>query len=78
MNKGDLRSVISGRYNTTLDRADRVIEAVISSIKEALFDGDMVSIKNFGSFRVRHYGQFPTVVFKASKKLKKTLRQKEI
>jgi len=53
MNKNDLVAKVAEKSGLTKKDAERVIDAVISSITEAVADGDKVQLVGFGSFEVR-------------------------
>lgn len=50
MNKLELVKVVAEKANTTLKVAEEVINATIESIKEAVKNGEEVSLVGFGTF----------------------------
>ncbi len=58
MTKADLIEVVSEKANITRVKAEKVVETVFNSIKEALKNGDRIEIRGFGCFEVRHYGRY--------------------
>ncbi len=57
MNRNDLISSIAEKANCTKKDAGAALDAVISSIEEALESGEKVSILGFGTFEVRERGE---------------------
>ena len=53
MNKGDLVSAIANKAGFTLKDADEAYKAFVSSIAEALKNGEEVSLAGFGTFKVK-------------------------
>ena len=53
MNKGDLVSAIANKAGFTLKDADEAYRAFVSSIAEALKNGEEVSLAGFGTFKVK-------------------------
>ena len=53
MNKSELIKSIAAKAELTNKQAGVALDAFISSITEALKDGDTVSLLGFGSFEVR-------------------------
>lgn len=51
--KGDLASKIAGKLNSSRSAGDAALNAVLSSIREALSAGDRVVLTGFGAFEVR-------------------------
>jgi integration host factor subunit beta len=56
--KSDLIEIVSEKSNITRVRAEKVVETVFDSMKEALKGGERIEIRGFGSFEVRHYGAY--------------------
>lgn len=63
MNKKDLAAQIAARENKTFAEADRMIDAVLNGIADALASGNSVKIIGFGTFetkeRAAHTGRNP-------------------
>ena len=53
MNKSELIKSIAARAELSQKQAGAALDAALSSITEALKDGDTVSLLGFGSFEVR-------------------------
>ena len=53
MKKGDLVSAIANKAGFTLKDADEAYKAFVSSIAEALKNGEEVSLAGFGTFKVK-------------------------
>ena len=53
MNRTELVSAIAKESGVTKEVANKVLSATISSITEALINGDTVSLVGFGSFQVK-------------------------
>ena len=53
MNKGDLVSAIANKAGFTLKDADEAYKAFVSSIADALKNGEEVSLAGFGTFKVK-------------------------
>lgn len=53
MNKMDLVGSVAEKANLTKKEADRVVNAVLESIEEALAAGDKVQLVGFGTFEVK-------------------------
>ncbi len=53
MNKGDLVSAIAEKAGFTLKDADEAYKAMVSSIAEALKEGEDVTLAGFGTFKVK-------------------------
>lgn len=53
MNKTELRDAIASHAELTNAQADKVLEAVVTSITRAVADGDKVTIPGFGTFEPR-------------------------
>lgn len=53
MNKTELVSSVAEKAGITKKDADRVINALFSTIEEALVKGDKVQLVGFGTFEVR-------------------------
>ena len=53
MNKSELIKTIASKAELTNKQVGAALDAFISSISEALKDGDTVSLLGFGSFEVR-------------------------
>ena len=53
MNKTDLRDAVAQHADLTNAQADKAIEAVITSITNAVANGDKVSLPGFGTFEAR-------------------------
>ena len=57
MTKSELINAIAEKANCTKKDAASALEATLSSIEEALVNGDKVSITGFGTFEVRERGE---------------------
>lgn len=53
MNKSELVASIAEKSNLTKKDAELALNAFISSVEEALVDGDKVQLVGFGTFEVR-------------------------
>ena len=53
MNKGELVDVVAEKASVTKKQADAVLSAALEAIKEAVSDGDKVTLVGFGSFESR-------------------------
>jgi len=56
MTKAELVEEVSGSATLTRKHSEVIVDAVFSSIVEALQRGDKIELRGFGSFRVRHRG----------------------
>jgi integration host factor subunit beta len=54
MTKAELVDEIADRADLTRKHSEVIVDAVFSSIIEALQEGDKIELRGFGSFRVRH------------------------
>jgi len=54
MTKAELVDEIAERADLTRKHSEVIVDAVFSSIIEALQEGDKIELRGFGSFRVRH------------------------
>jgi integration host factor subunit beta len=54
MTKAELVDEIARKATLTLKHSEVIVDAVFSSIIEALQTGDKIELRGFGSFRVRH------------------------
>lgn len=55
MTKSELVDEVARRRNLPRVTAERVVNVVFDSIRDALVRGDRVEIRGFGSFKARHY-----------------------
>lgn len=53
MNKGDIVSAIATKAGFTLKDADEAYKAFVSSVAEALKNGEEVVLAGFGTFKVK-------------------------
>lgn len=53
MNKTELRDAIAQHADLTNAQADKALEAVVSSITNAVAGGDKVTLPGFGTFEAR-------------------------
>ncbi len=56
MTKAELVDEIARKASLTRKHSEVIVDAVFSSIVEALQRGDKIELRGFGSFRVRHRG----------------------
>lgn len=56
MTKAELVEEVSQSATLTRKHSEVIVDAVFSSIVEALQRGDKIELRGFGSFRVRHRG----------------------
>jgi integration host factor subunit beta len=56
MTKAELVDEVSTEAELTRKHSEVIVDAVFSSIVEALQRGDKIELRGFGSFRVRHRG----------------------
>jgi integration host factor subunit beta len=54
MTKAELVDEIARKASLTRKHSEVIVDAVFSSIIEALQNGDKIELRGFGSFRVRH------------------------
>ena len=54
MTKAELVDEIAEKADLTRKHSEVIVDAVFSSIIEALQEGDKIELRGFGSFRVRH------------------------
>ena len=54
INKSELTQEVSAKLNSKQNEAEKVIDALIESIKDNLAKGEKVQIIGFGSFEVRN------------------------
>ena len=54
MTKAELVDEVARKASLTRKHSEVIVDAVFSSIVEALQDGDKIELRGFGSFRVRH------------------------
>jgi integration host factor subunit beta len=54
MTKAELVDEIARKASLTRKHSEVIVDAVFSSIVEALQTGDKIELRGFGSFRVRH------------------------
>ena len=54
MTKAELVDEIAQKADLTRKHSEVIVDAVFSSIIEALQEGDKIELRGFGSFRVRH------------------------
>jgi integration host factor subunit beta len=54
MTKAELVDEIAHKASLTRKHSEVIVDAVFSSIIEALQKGDKIELRGFGSFRVRH------------------------
>ena len=52
MNKSELAAQVAAERSTTRAEAERIVEAVLSAIADALASGEPVAIAGFGKFAV--------------------------
>lgn len=55
MTKSELVDAVARRQNLPRLTAERVVNVVFDTIRDALQEGDRVEIRGFGSFKARHY-----------------------
>jgi integration host factor subunit beta len=56
MTKAELVDEVSSEAELTRKHSEVIVDAVFSSIVDALQRGDKIELRGFGSFRVRHRG----------------------
>jgi DNA-binding protein HU-beta len=54
MNKSELIDAIAESADISKPSATRALEAVLDSVRDALSDGEQVSLVGFGTFSVKH------------------------
>lgn len=54
MNKGDIVSAIANKAGFTLKDADEAYKAFVSTVAEALKNGEDVALAGFGTFKVKN------------------------
>ncbi len=55
MTKSELVDLVAQRQALPRQTAERVVNVLFDSIREALLRGDRVEIRGFGTFKARHY-----------------------
>ena len=91
ISKVEISKIISSRLGTTCRDAIKITNSFFDVMTEILSEGREIEIRNFGSFKVRSYGQRPArnpktgepimipartkVLFKAGKLLKREVDQ---
>ena len=55
MTKSELVDAVARRQNLPRQTAERVVNVLYDSIRDALLRGDRVEIRGFGSFKARSY-----------------------
>jgi integration host factor subunit beta len=58
MNKSDLISLLATRENLTAVEAAQIINMIFDGFNDALFKGDRIEIRGFGSFVMREYATY--------------------
>ena len=53
MNKTELVAAVAAKANLSKKDADAAVNAVLDAVKDALADGDKVSVVGFGTFSVK-------------------------
>ena len=53
MTKAELVERVAEQINLTKKQTETIVNILLSSITEALSDGDKVELRGFGSFRIR-------------------------
>lgn len=53
MNKADLVAAVAGKIDFSKRETERVLDAVVDTISEALGNGDKVQLAGFGTFEVK-------------------------
>jgi integration host factor subunit beta len=56
MTKAELVDEVGRQTALTRKHSEVIVDAVFSSIVEALQQGDKIELRGFGSFRIRHRG----------------------
>ena len=55
MTKSELVDAVARRQNLPRQIAERAVNILFDTIRDALLHGDRVEIRGFGSFKARHY-----------------------
>ena len=58
MTKSELIDAVAERAELTRLVADEVVNAVFSSMEDALVRGDRIEIRGFGSLKAKHYAAY--------------------
>jgi integration host factor subunit beta len=58
MNKSDLISLLATKENLSAVEAARIINLIFDGFNDALFKGDRIEIRGFGSFVMREYATY--------------------
>lgn len=58
MNKADMITALAQKENLTTKDAAEVINTILTSMTDALKNGDNVEIRGFGSFSIREYNSY--------------------
>jgi integration host factor subunit beta len=58
MNRADLARKLSEKENIPGKEAKVIVDLLFSLMQEALEKGDRIEIRGFGSFEIRHYGNY--------------------
>lgn len=55
MTKSELVDAVARRQDLPRQTAERVVNVLFDTIRDAMLRGDRVEIRGFGSFKARHY-----------------------
>jgi integration host factor subunit beta len=58
MNRAALTKILSEKENIPAKEAKVIVGLVFDSMRVALANGDRIEIRGFGSFEIRHYGNY--------------------
>lgn len=58
MTKSELVDAVARNQDLPRATAERVVNVLFDSIRDALLRGDRVEVRGFGSFKARHYGGY--------------------
>ena len=61
MNKQDIIKTVAANLEVTQKDAAKYVDAVCTTIKDAMVDGESVNIAGFGKFEYRHQICLPAV-----------------
>jgi integration host factor subunit beta len=58
MNKAQFTEIFAAKNDITVKLADKIVDIIISEIKESLIQRKRVEIRGFGSFAVKEYKSY--------------------
>ncbi len=58
MLKSDLVNVLVQKKNVTQKQAEKTVDVIFDTMKDALVAGENIEIRGLGAFHVKHYGAY--------------------